>query len=880
MKKAKALIIPMLALAVLGMASCGEEQSSSQPQSSSSGKASIPVDAIASVEITNKAKLQADWPLNEGSRTLEIKVLDTSGKQLSETVLIATGELKISSSDDSIVTTMGAGIYAKKGGKATITVKVQDKTDSVEVNVVEPKQAQTVAATLQQVANLADGQITESAILTKGIVKEVTAAWDAGYGNISFKIQDAGVENELLCYRVVPAEGIDGSAIKAGDEVTINGKIKNYQGTLEYDAGAVIEAWKDGGIVVQTKTKINEVAAGDKVDLTGRVEAKSKRSAILNDGTGHIFIYGTADAIGAITVGKSYNVKGSTTEKNGAVQVESPVFAEVADVNLAADADTALTAAIADGWKAAGAKFSSADVKLYSWEAVIGKSGSYLTYGIEGSTTNIQAGYAPDEFAGLTEGTHYNIKAYFAGYSGGHSDASQDYANIVILSAEVKAGEVSIKNTLKYVEPEADLQLEVETAGVPSDTYQFVSDHPEFATVDNTGKVHGVAVGKANITATSVAFPEKSATIEITVKNKTAEPENVPATLAEVMANSSSVSNKLYVVEGIWENKGNGLDDYGNGWLTDPLTGDSIQVYGATMTGTAFSWNEWTAKYTFSNPKDAKTSMAGIANGYKVTAKVLYSIYNGTKQVNAVITAKEDAVASQEYPILVDPALEHGTITPSKDAGVKYGEEVTVEVTPDSGYVLKKLYVVNAAGKKTDITEAKKFNASAKNLLTAEFEKADSNVKEIQHTLAAGNLKTEGGTWKPDETHTWTYDAFQYASFDSSNGRGFQIGSGSKPINGSWTISCPISSFGAGVVGVAVESAMASGGDTKVSIKIGETEFLAPTAVTTSNATYTATQLEESAAVTSGNVVITLTNTVKAAYLKSITVYYVAAPTE
>ena len=53
MKKAKTFIIPMLALAAFGLVACGGGQSSSQ-QSSSAPHASIDVDTIASVEITNK----------------------------------------------------------------------------------------------------------------------------------------------------------------------------------------------------------------------------------------------------------------------------------------------------------------------------------------------------------------------------------------------------------------------------------------------------------------------------------------------------------------------------------------------------------------------------------------------------------------------------------------------------------------------------------------------------------------------------------------------------------------------------------------------------------------------------------------------------------
>ena len=759
MKKAKTFIIPMLALAVFGMTACGggEQSSSSQQQSSSSGKASIPVDTIASVEITNKAKLQADWPLNEGSRALEIKVLDTSGKQLSETVLIATGELKISSSDDSIVTTMGAGIYAKKGGKATITVKIQDKTDSVEVNVVEPKQAQTVAATLQQVANLADGQTAEGTFLTKGVVKAVTSAWDASYGNISFKIQDAGVDNELLCYRVVPAEGIDGSAIKAGDEVTINGKIKKYNGTLEYDAGAVIEAWKDGGIVVQTKTKINEVAAGDKVDLTGRVEAKSKRSAILNDGTGHIFIYGTADAIGAITIGKSYNVKGSTAEKNGAVQVESPVFTEVADVNLAADADTALTVAIADGWKAAGAKFGAADIKLYSWEGVIGKSGSYLTYGIPGSTTNIQAGYAPDEFAGLTEGAHYNIKAYFAGYSGGHSDASQDYANIVIVSATIPAGAVVVQSSPAIIPVGEKGYVTASTDGLAADTYTFTSSNPEVATVDPaSGEVIGVANGTVEITVKSNTDVTKSAvaTIDIVTIGKVDDAYAAGKAL-EVTPSADSDQSKMteekYFAQGVV--KAITSDYYA------PKRQMTLTMACETGSGEMTAYNIVVDDSIEYPPCVGDTIVIG--------GKVTKFIKKGKTEADAQIPwtgtsgAKIYSIAERATSTISEGAHDHATIS-GLAAEAKNGDVVEFEVSPEEGY---QVIGVKANGVSATKGEGNKYSFTITANTTITVQAIPEGMEYICYDFASATYK---GKWADGTKNEWT-DRGDFWTCNASN---------------------------------------------------------------------------------------------------------------
>ena len=66
----------------------------------------------------------------------------------------------------------------------------------------------------------------------------------------------------------------------------------------------------------------------------------------------------------------------------------------------------------------------------------------------------------------------------------------------------------------------------------------FESDHPEFATVSQLGKVTGVAVGNATITVKSVSNPEVTATCAVTVTEEGGKygSANKPKTVAEVLA--------------------------------------------------------------------------------------------------------------------------------------------------------------------------------------------------------------------------------------------------------------------------------------------------------------------------------------------------------
>jgi trimeric autotransporter adhesin len=62
------------------------------------------------------------------------------------------------------------------------------------------------------------------------------------------------------------------------------------------------------------------------------------------------------------------------------------------------------------------------------------------------------------------------------------------------------------------------LQLDVSVTGTADQSVTWTSSNPAVATVDATGLVTGVAVGQVNITATSVADPSRSFTVQIRVQ--------------------------------------------------------------------------------------------------------------------------------------------------------------------------------------------------------------------------------------------------------------------------------------------------------------------------------------------------------------------------
>ncbi len=93
-----------------------------------------------------------------------------------------------------------------------------------------------------------DEALPYQATLT-GTVTEIDNPYDPNYGNISVVIEVEGYpQYPILCYRL-KGTGVDQIAID--DLITVTGIIKNYNGTIEYDAGCMMTDRVSGGGTVQ-----------------------------------------------------------------------------------------------------------------------------------------------------------------------------------------------------------------------------------------------------------------------------------------------------------------------------------------------------------------------------------------------------------------------------------------------------------------------------------------------------------------------------------------------------------------------------------------------------------------------------------------------------
>ena len=112
--------------------------------------------------------------------------------------------------------------------------------ESKPVESQKPVEAPTDPAKIIKAAyKLEDGeQLPYTATLT-GTIASVDTAWNDQYGNITVTIKVKGSESKpIMCYRL---KGNGAETLGVGDVITVTGTLKNYKGTIEFDAGCTLD---------------------------------------------------------------------------------------------------------------------------------------------------------------------------------------------------------------------------------------------------------------------------------------------------------------------------------------------------------------------------------------------------------------------------------------------------------------------------------------------------------------------------------------------------------------------------------------------------------------------------------------------------------------
>ncbi|MBQ8201130.1 MAG: hypothetical protein IJZ74_05120 [Clostridia bacterium] len=104
----------------------------------------------------------------------------------------------------------------------------------VEELETDPVMAEIVA----QAYALSDGEALAQQHTLQGRIISIDTPYSKDYQNITVTIQVGGLtDNPICCYRL-KGEGVDTLAV--GDVITVEGTLKNYKGTIEFDKGCVL----------------------------------------------------------------------------------------------------------------------------------------------------------------------------------------------------------------------------------------------------------------------------------------------------------------------------------------------------------------------------------------------------------------------------------------------------------------------------------------------------------------------------------------------------------------------------------------------------------------------------------------------------------------
>ncbi|MBO4326446.1 MAG: PT domain-containing protein [Clostridia bacterium] len=166
--------------------------------------------------------------------------------------------------------------YELKSGAATLadnklTITVGDSLDTVVLAVKAACGSETAekefsvsvipenlspAGILEALYALGAGEALPGTYTLTGVVKEVNTAFNPEYNNVTVTIVVDGNEAQTVqCFRLT---GTGADLIGAGDTITVTGKLKNYNGTREFDAGCTLDSYTKAGDAQPTEPQPTE----------------------------------------------------------------------------------------------------------------------------------------------------------------------------------------------------------------------------------------------------------------------------------------------------------------------------------------------------------------------------------------------------------------------------------------------------------------------------------------------------------------------------------------------------------------------------------------------------------------------------------------------
>lgn len=293
----------------------------------------------------------------------------------------------------------------------------------------------------------------------------------------------------------------------------------------------------------------------------------------------------------------------------------------------------------------------------------------------------------------------------------------------------------------------------------------------------------------------------------------------------------------------------------------------NVVIAGTTTKGSvAYGKSEW-ASFNGKPVTVEGWLLGGTANYYLQTMATSVTVDSSTPIVE--ISAPQQFAATSP----VAQTLNY-TVTNTTASAVTFAIEGTNADKFSLGAKTDNTIVVSAKGDNTDKTAytanlvAKVAGATVATVALKQAAPASGDEGPAYlWTLASGDMTTAGGTvTKGEPAMEWTSSAVGYIGWDQNNGKGVQFGSSKNPVNGTYTLST--TAYSGKIAKIVINASVASGGDGKLTVKVGGTQIGEITTLVLNATDYTFTPSSP----VSGNITIELTNTVKAMYLKSIAI--------
>ncbi len=183
---------------------------------------------------------------------------------------------------------------------------------------------------------LQDGIAMEEEYRLFGTITSIDTPYSADYQNITVTIQVGDLADKLIqCFRL-KGEGADTLAV--GDAITVEGILKNYKGTIEYDAGCVLvgkgEVKDQTALLEAAYALADGISMNDPMTLTGVIakvdteysaDYKNITVTIVCDGVEDkpIMCYRlSGDGADVIAVGDTITVTGTMKNYGGTIEFD------------------------------------------------------------------------------------------------------------------------------------------------------------------------------------------------------------------------------------------------------------------------------------------------------------------------------------------------------------------------------------------------------------------------------------------------------------------------------------------------------------------------------------------------------------------------------